>query len=378
MPASPASSRTPAVWPWLDRLRTRVTGRSRRTGKQEPRRHDPLANIDKPRWIAGALLGGAVGVWIVGNMVASPSAFTFLLFVGITNGAIYALIALGFTLSYSSIGLINLPHGYVFMTGAVLSGHLLGTVGVDESSSFGRNLPAMLIVLLIVMSACGFLSAVIEIVAYRPLSNAPRLSRLVTSIGVLFILNNIIVAWTGSKPVALPDLLPRGDVFSVMGVAYTWDKLIVLLSMALALASLYFALRRTRFGRSIRAAIQDSEGAQLVGVNVARTVTLAFFLAGVLAGAGGQLYALYFTNVSWDHALRLTLIAFTAVVLGGIESLIGAVIGAMIIGITESFVNGFEWYSPGSDWTESVVLSVLIILLVLRPQGLLGEDSGRP
>jgi branched-chain amino acid transport system permease protein len=298
----------------------------------------------------------------------------FLVFVGITNGAIYALIALGFTLSYSSIGLINLPHGYVFLSGAVLSAHLLGTAGVDESSSFARNLPAILIVLLIVMSFCGLLSAIIEVVAYRPLRNAPRLSRLVTSIGVLFILNNVIIVWTGSKPVALPDLLPRGDMFHVMGVAYTWDKLLVLLSMALALASLYLTLQRTRFGRSIRAAIQDSVGAQLVGVNVARTVTLAFFLAGALAGAGGQLYALYFTNVSWDHALRLTLIAFTAVVLGGIESLVGAVIGAMIIGITESFVNGFGWYSPGSEWTQSVVLSVLIILLVLRPQGLLGDE----
>jgi branched-chain amino acid transport system permease protein len=347
--------------PLLDRLRTR-------------RKHDPLAKIYEPSWIAGALLASAVAVWIVGNIAASPSAFMFLLFVGITNGSIYALVALGFTLSYSSIGLINLPHGYVFMTGAVLSGNLLGTVLVDESGSFIRNLAALLIVLLLVICACGLLSALIELVAYRPLSDAPRLSRLVTSIGVLFILNNIIIVWTGSKPVALPDLLPRGDVFSVMGVPYTWDKLIVLLSMVLVLAGLYFALQRTRFGGSIRAAIQDSVGAQLVGINVARTVTLAFFFAGALAGAGGLLYALYFTNVSWDQALRLTLIAFTAVVLGGIESLIGAVIGAMIIGITESFVNGFGWYSPGSDWTESVVLSVLIILLVLRPQGLLGEE----
>jgi branched-chain amino acid transport system permease protein len=365
---------TSTLGPWLDRLRTRATRWPRRTGSRKRRKPYRLPNIKRPRWVAGALLGGAVGVWIIGNIVADPSAFTFLFFVGITNGAIYALIALGFTLSYTSIGLINLPHGYVFMTGAVLSATLLGSAGVDESAPFARNVPAMLVVLLIVMSACGLLSAVIEIVAYRPLSNAPRLSRLVTSIGVLFILNNIITVWTGSKPVALPDLLPRGDVFSVMGVAYTWDKLIVLLSMALVLASLYLVLEQTRFGRSIRAAIQDSVGAQLVGVDVARTVTLAFFLAGALAGAGGQLYALYFTNVSWDQALRLTLIAFTAVVLGGIESLVGAVIGAMIIGITESFVNGFEWYSPGSNWTESVVLSVLIILLVFRPQGLLGEE----
>jgi branched-chain amino acid transport system permease protein len=320
------------------------------------------------------LLGGAAAVWLVGNFAASPSTFVFLVFVGITNGSIYALIALGFTLAYSSIGLINLPHGYVFITGAVLAAQLLGGAGVDEGASFGRNLPAMLLVLLVVMAACALLSAVIEIVAYRPLRNAPRLSRLVTSIGVLFILNNIVVVWTGSEPVALPDLLPKGAVFSVLGVPYTWNKLIVLVSMTLVLASLYAALQRTRFGRSIRATIQDPVGAQLVGVNVTRTVTLAFLVAGALAGVGGQLYALYFTNVSWDHSLRLTLIAFTAVVLGGIESLVGAVLGAMIIGLTESFVNGFGWYSPGSAWTESVILSVLIILLVLRPQGLLGDD----
>jgi branched-chain amino acid transport system permease protein len=354
-------------------MRLRLSSLSRRGGARRGRRVQ-LPNLFQPRWLVGAVLGCAVALWIAGNLVASPSTFTFLLFVGITNGAIYALIALGFSLSYSSIGLINLPHGYVFITGAVLSGHLLGHAGVNESDGFVRNLPGMLMVLVIVMGACGILSAVIEIVAYRPLSDAPRLSRLVTSIGVLFILDNIIVVWTDSRPVALPELLPKGEVFRVLGVAYTWDKLIILLSMAIVLASLVLALRRTRFGMSIRAAIQDSVGAQLVGVNVARTITLAFFLAGALAGAGGQLYALYFTNVSWNQALRLTLIAFTAVVLGGIESLVGAVIGAMIIGITESFVNGFEWYSPGSDWAESVVLFVLIILLVLRPQGILGGD----
>jgi branched-chain amino acid transport system permease protein len=370
-----ASSRTPAARLSFASLRTRATGRLHGTGTRKPRKRGPPANIYKPRWIAGALLGSAVAIWIVGNLAADPSAFTFLLFVGITNGSIYALIALGFTLSYNTIGMINLPHGYVFLTGAVLSGHLLVAFGADDSRSFLRNVPAMLIVLFVVMVACGLLSAMIELVAYRPLRNAPHLSMLVTSIGVLFILNNVIVAWTGSQPVALPTLLPKGDVFSVMGVAYPWDKLIVVVSMVLVLASLWLALKRTGFGRSLRAAIQDSVGAQLVGVNVARTYTLAFFLSGALAGAGGELYALYFTNVSWDHALRLTLIAFTAVVLGGIESLIGAVLGALIIGVTESFVNGFDWYSPGSDWTLSVVLSLLIILLALRPQGLLGEEQ---
>jgi branched-chain amino acid transport system permease protein len=318
---------------------------------------------------------GAVVVWIVGNLAASPSSFVFFLFVGVTNGAIYALVALGFTLSYQLIGLINLPQGFIVVTGVALCAYFLDALGVNEGSSSSGVTLAILITLLLAMSLCGLLSAAIEIVAYRPLSNAPRLSRLATAVGILFILENIILIWTGGAPITLPVLLPRGSVFSIMGVEYTLDKLVVLISAGLVLAGLYFGLQRTKAGRSIRAASQDSIGAQLVGINVARTVTLGFFVAGALAGAGGELYGLYFTVVTWDHALRLTLIAFTAVILGGIESLVGTVIGAMIIGITESFVNGFTWYSPGSDWTLSVVLSIMILLLVLRPQGLLGTNE---
>jgi branched-chain amino acid transport system permease protein len=351
---------------------TRATGPSAERNRRRRRR---LARVTNLRSVGATLVGGAVVVWIVGNFAASPSSFAFLMFVGVTNGAIYALVALGFTLSYTLIGLINLPHGFVVVSAAALCAYLLDAAGVNEGSSLAGVALAVLITLLLVMSLCGLLSAGIEIVAYRPLSNAPRLSRLVTAVGVLFILDNVILVWTGGAPLTLPDLLPQGAVFSVMGVAYTLDKFVVLISMSLVLAGLYFGLHRTKAGRSIRAVSQDSTGAQLVGINVARTVTLGFFVAGALGGAGGELYALYFTVVTWDHALRLTLIAFTAVVLGGIESLVGAVIGAMIIGITESFVNGFTWYSPGSDWTLSVVLSIMITLLVLRPQGLLGKDQ---
>ena len=356
----------------LAERRLRATGPS---AERNRRRGSRLARITKPRSVGAALVGGAVVVWFVGNLAASPSSFVFLLFVGVTNGAIYALVALGFTLSYQLIGLINLPQGFVVVSGAALCAYLLDAAGVNEGSSFAGVALAVLITLLLVMGLCGLLSAAIEIVAYRPLSNAPRLSRLVTAVGVLFILENIILVWTGGAPITLPVLLPRGTVFSVMGVAYTLDKLVVLISAGLVLAGLYFGLQRTKGGKSIRAVSQDYIGAQLVGINAARTVTLGFFVAGALAGAGGELYALYFTVVTWDHALRLTLIAFTAVVLGGIESLVGAVIGAMIIGITESFANGFTWYSPGSDWTLSVVLSIMIILLAVRPEGLLGKNQ---
>jgi branched-chain amino acid transport system permease protein len=351
---------------------SQVTGPS---AERNRRRRSRLAKITQPPSLGAAFVGGAAIVWVVGNLAASPSSFAFLLFVGVTNGAIYALIALGFSLSYTLIGLLNLPQGFIVVSGAALCAYLLDAGGVNEGSSPAETALAILITLLLVMSLCGVLSAGIEIVAYRPLRNAPRLSRLVTAVGILFILDNIITVWTGGAALTLPDLLPRGAVFSVMGVAYTLDKLVVLISMGLVLLGLYFGLQRTKVGRSIRAVSQDSIGAQLVGINVARTVTLGFFVAGALAGAAGDLYGLYFTTVTWDHGLRLTLIAFTAVVLGGIESLVGAVIGAMIIGITESFVNGFTWYSPGSDWTLSVVLSIMILVLVLRPQGLLGKNQ---
>jgi branched-chain amino acid transport system permease protein len=342
-----------------------------------PRARRRAGDVKRVTWrrLGAALVVLAVVVWIVANVAARPSSFVFLLFVGVTNGAIYALVALGFTLSYQLIGLINLPQGFIFVSGTALCAYLLGAFGVNEGSGAAGVALAVLATLLVVMGLCGLLSSVIELVAYRPLSDAPRLSRLVSAVGVLFILDNIIIGWTGGAPITLPALLPRDAVFSVLGVAYTLDRLVVLLSAGLVLACLYLGLHRTTLGRSIRAVSQNAVGAQLVGINVARTVTLGFFVAGALAGAGGELYGLYFTTITWDHGLRLTLIAFTAVVLGGIESLVGAVLGAMIIGITESFVNGFTWYSPGSEWSLSVVLSIMIMLLALRPQGLLGENQ---
>jgi Branched-chain amino acid transport system / permease component len=204
----------------------------------------------QPRSVGAALVGGAVVVWIVGNLAANPSSFVFLLLVGVTNGAMYALVALGFTLSYTLIDLINLPHGFVFVSGAALCAYLLDALGVNEDSSFAGAALAVLITFLLVMSLCGLLSALIEVVAYRPLSNAPRQSRLVTAVGVLFILDNIVLVRTGGAPITVPDLLPNGAVFSVMGVAYTWDKLVVLVSMGLVLAGLYLGLQRTKVGRS--------------------------------------------------------------------------------------------------------------------------------
>jgi branched-chain amino acid transport system permease protein len=219
------------------------------------------------------------------------------------------------------------------------------------------------------------LNTTIELVAYRRLRHAPRLAPLITAIGMSFILQNIALVWKGARPTSVDSILPRGEVFSIGGVAYTWDKLIVLLFTVPVLVLLLLLVQRTRQGKAMRATAQDRDASAMMGINVNRTISFTFFLAGGLAGAAGLLYALYITNVRYDEGFRLGLIAFTAAVVGGIGNLPGAVLGGVVIAMIESFNNGLGWATPGSDWTQSIIFAVLIIVLVFRPEGLLGERT---
>ena len=162
---------------------------------------------------------------------------------------------------------------------------------------------------------------------------------------------------------------------TIAGVAYTWDKLIVLLITIPVLLALVWLVQQTRQGKAMRATAQDMDAAAMMGIDVNRTISFTFLIAGALAGAGGLLYAFYITNVSFLEGFRVGLIAFTAAVLGGIGNLPGAVLGALVIGMIESFNNGLGWYAPGSDWTQSIIFSILILILVFRPEGLLGERT---
>ena len=326
--------------------------------------------------LIAALLLLALLLWLIVNFVKGPAYFTNIAFIGLTNGAVYALVALGYTLVYGILELINFAHGDVFMLGALISASMMITnFGVTTHSSTGFLVLGIIGSLLVAMLACGLINATIEFVAYRPLRGAPRLAPLITAIGVSFILEDVAIGWKQTGYTAVPNVLPKGDVFSAGGVSYTWEKLIVVLITVPVLAALVYLVQRTRQGKAMRATAQDRDAAAMMGINVNRTISFTFLIAGGLAGAGGLVYALYFGQVRYDTGYQLGLIAFTAAVLGGIGNLPGAVLGALCIGFIQAFNEGLRWHSPGSDWTESIVFSILILILVFRPEGLLGERT---
>jgi branched-chain amino acid transport system permease protein len=316
-----------------------------------------------------------VAGWLGTNLVKTPSEFYRLFLIGLTNGAIYGLVALGYSLVYGILELINFAHGDVFMLGGMVVATMVANFGLTNGDS-GLYLLAMILLMgAIVMLFCAALNASIELIAYRRLRHAPRLAPLISAIGVSFILQNVALAWKGARPTSVESLLPRGDIFTIGGVPYTWDKLIVLLVTVPVLMGLILLVQRTRQGKAMRATAQDRDASAMMGINVNRTISFTFLLAGALAGSAGLLYALYITNVRFNEGFRLGLIAFTAAVLGGIGNLPGAVLGGLLIGMVESFNNGLGWATPGSDWTQSMIFAILIVVLVFRPEGLLGERT---
>jgi branched-chain amino acid transport system permease protein len=324
--------------------------------------------------VAGAALLALAAIWLAVNAAENPSNFLTVVLIGITNGSIYGLIALGYTLVYGVLELINFAHGDVFMLGGMLTATIaVGTLGLAAGESLVILLPAVLLMLVLAAAFCAAINAGVELIAYRRLRGGPRLAPLITAVGVSFILQNIGLIWKGPVSVSLPDILPQGAVIDVGGVVYTWDKLIVLLVTVPVLLGLIALVQRTRQGKAMRATAQDMDAAAMLGVNVDRTISFTFALAGALAGVAGLLFALYVTNIRFDTGFQLGLIAFTAAVLGGIGNLTGAVVGSLVIGLVQACNDGFTWMTPGSDWTQSIVFSILILILVLRPEGLLGE-----
>jgi branched-chain amino acid transport system permease protein len=326
--------------------------------------------------LVGLVLVGALVAWLVVNLVKTPYDFLEILLIGVTLGAVYALVALGYTLVYGILELINFAHGDVFMLGAMMAATItVQWFGLHDNEAIGKWIPVVLLALLVGMLFCGVLNATIEFIAYRPLRGAPRLAPLITAIGMSFILQNIGLAWKGANYVPVPNILPRSDVFSVGTADYQWNKLIVLLVTVPVLIGLVYLVQQTRQGKAMRATAQDKDAAAMMGINVNRTISFTFLIAGSLAGAAGLLYALYVTNVRYDQGFQLGLLAFTSAVLGGIGNLPGAVLGALCIGLIQAFNEGLSWHAPGSDWTQSIVFSILILILVFRPEGLLGERT---
>ena len=335
------------------------------------RRRPALVNI------IGIFLLGLVGVWLVVNFVQGPSRFLNVVIIGLTNGSVYALIALGYTLVYGILQLINFAHGDVFALGGLLSASLILDV-FDVTAGSAATTIALAVAACLVTSVAfaAIVNATVELVGYRRLRNAPRLAPLITAVGMSFVLQNIGLYFWGPEYTVTDKLIPNDPAFSIGGsVEVEWDNLFVISLTVPLLLALIWLVTSTRQGKAMRATSQDMGASALVGINVNRTISFTFALAGGLAGAAGLIYVLQFTTIRFDQGFQLGLIAFTAAVLGGIGNLAGAVVGALVIGFVEAFNEGLSWLSPGSDWTRSIVFAILIAVLVFRPEGILGERT---
>jgi len=325
--------------------------------------------------LIGLTIVGLVVVWVAINFVKDPTSFINIGLIGLTNGTIYGVVALGYTLVYGILQLINFAHGDVFaLAGLVASTVIVSVLGLDESSSVLVIVGGLAVTLVVIMVAFALFNASIERIAYKPLRNAPRLAPLITAIGVSFIVQNIGLAFYGVDYQTVPNFIPRTDAIDIGDVTYSWSKASVLIIVIPLLVVLSWFVRSTKQGKAMRAVAQDTEASAMMGIDVNRTIAVTFLLAGALAGAAGIVYLLQF-NMRYDTGFELGLIAFTAAVLGGIGNLSGAVLGALIIGFIQAFNEGLAWFAPGSDWTRSIVFGILILILVFRPEGILGEQT---
>ena len=307
------------------------------------------------------------------------------LVIGVTTGAIYALIALGYTMVYGIIELINFAHGDIFMIGTFVCVSIFAAFGITTSSTAPTGFAlvgVLLITLLGAIAVCAVLGVVIERVAYRPLRNAPRLAPLISAIGVSLILEDVGKLWKGITFVSFPQIFPQ--IFYHIGpIVITSINILVIVVALILMVGLQWLVTRTRTGRAMRAVAQDREAAALMGVNVNRIIAITFFIGAGLAGAAGLIYGLQFGSTIFYLGFTLGLFAFTAAVLGGIGNLVGAMLGGVLIGVIEALSTlipdsnngGIGLPHGGAAWHEAIIFVVLILILVFRPSGLLGQQT---
>jgi branched-chain amino acid transport system permease protein len=309
-------------------------------------------------------------VAVVDLLIIGPTQFVN----GLTSGAILALVAIGYTMVYGIIELINFAHGDVFMV-AVFASIFVLTEILGQSGSSTDALQAMLILaatFAFTMTVIGLLGVVIERIAYRPLRNAPRLAPLLTAIGVSFILQNIIQILYGPSPVTVPQVIPPTNRIVVGDVSIGVINVFVIVIAVVLIVGLQVFVTRTRMGRAMRSTAQDREAASLMGVDINRTIAVTFLIGSALAGAAGVVHGQYFGNVQFNLGFQAGLKAFTAAVLGGIGNIPGAALGGFVIGFLEITMAAIGLF----EWREVAVFGVLILVLVFRPAGLLGTQIG--
>jgi branched-chain amino acid transport system permease protein len=333
----------------------------------------PAVRVRKPLKFSSvlgiALLVGAV-VWIIASFVKAPGQFTQIMVIGISNGAVFALIALGYTMVYGIIELINFAHGDLFMLGSVFSAIFLEE-WLNQTRSGSKAWLLLIVTLVVVMIACALLNMLIEFLAYRRLRNAPKLAPLITAVGVSFILQNLGIIFNGSAPKSRNSVLPQTG-FKLGSVEIKFKYLIVLLVTIPLLLLMTYIVQKTKTGKAMRATAQDRDASLLMGINVDRVISFTFALGGALAGAAGTLFVQVNGQTRYDAGFRLGLIAFTAAVLGGVGNLPGAVLGGFLIGIIQALNDGAPFFF-GQEWTQTVLFGILILMIIFRPGGIFGK-----
>lgn len=299
---------------------------------------------------------------------------------GVQLGSIYALIALGYTMVYGVLRLINFAHGDVFMIGAYVGFYTASAMKLQEQATLGGALLKLIPVLMVAMVACAILGLIIERLAYKPLRRAPRLTALITAIGVSLFLENGAQLIFSADPKFFPSVTPQGTkgTINAGGLVISVDQLVLVISAALLMTVLWYIVTRTRMGKAMRAVSHDADAAALMGINTDNVISFTFGLGAALAGAGGVLFAaLTYAKILPLLGVTMGLKAFVAAVVGGIGSIPGAMLGGLLMGLAESFVKGapaIGAFEP-SRWTDAVAFILLIVVLLVRPAGLIGSAA---
>jgi len=320
--------------------------------------------------------------------MSSLEIFVQQLITGLSNGMIIALIALGYTMVYGIVELINFAHGDLFMLGTFLSLTIVGTLGLDSLGASGTaTAGGLALIMVLVPSFCAALNWTVDRVAYRPLRNAPKLAPLVAAIGVSFIFMNLGQFWGGlpmdvfsggrsaAAPKNFPPLVPNTNLLALLGmntaVQFTWRDLLVFGVTIPLLTGLTLFVKYATLGKAMRATAQNPTAAQLMGIDINRVIGATFAIGGALAGFAAVIYPLFNPTIYFQLGFRTGMDAFTAAVLGGIGNLPGAMLGGIFIGLVRAMSDQYI----AARWTNSIVFGVLVLILIFRPSGLLGART---
>jgi branched-chain amino acid transport system permease protein len=347
------------------------------------RRFGRLSFVDYVLWglRIAVVIGVAIGTWATlsaGRLEGDQ--WRSLVILGIAQGSLYALIALGYTLVYGVLLMINFAHGDVFMFGAMTAFFVADGLA-DGGLLLANPFIGLGIVLIVAMLSSMIVAILLERIAYRPLRRAPRLVPLITAIGASLFISNSVRGLYGEQVKAYPSIPALEGRIDILGIPILKTQAIVIVTAFVLMLVLFWFVNRTRTGRAMRAVSEDKDTAALMGINVDRTISTTFAIGGLLAGAAGVLYALVFGQVHWFMGFLPGIKAFTAAVLGGIGNIVGAMLGGLTLGLLEQvgpnlFLSGLGVPSP-NQLRDVIAFSVLVLVLIFRPYGILGKPESR-